>query len=137
MRDMKKLVLYVLWLCMYIICVGMGTLTERTTALHILLSVLALLFFVPGILLLIHGFQTGDQKLLLQVRLISLASLVLTLCLIIVNIAAVQATEGVGNVLNELLILVSAPMFCAYWRVASLFLWACLFVSSFPRMWKK
>ncbi len=134
---MKERVLYCIWAGLYIICVGMGTITERTPALHIILTVLALAFFVPAVILLYDGLRTGSKKMLLRLRILSLCSLLLTLSMIVLNIVAVRADEQVGLVLNDLLILCSAPMFCSYWRGLSIFLWACVFVSSFPRMWKK
>lgn len=134
MKEMKKTILYMLWLILYILCVGFGTLTDRSTAGQVILTVLAVLFFVPGALLLAHGYKTGERKLLVQIRLISLISLVLTLSLIVLNILLVRASSGVGETLNDILILVSAPMFCSYWHGVSLFLWAGLFVSSFPKM---
>lgn len=136
MKEMKKTILYMLWLCLYILCVGLGTLESRSTAGHVILTVLSVLFFVPGALLLAHGYRNGERKLLVQIRLISLLSLVLTLSLIVLNILLVRASSGVGETLNDILILVSAPMFCSYWHGVSLFLWAGLFVSSFPRMFK-
>ena len=137
---MKKTTLYLLyglWACLYIICVGMGSLTERSTALSVVLTVLSLLFFVPPFLLLWKGYQAKDQKALKTVRIVSLLSLVLTLSLVVLNILTVLSGETVGQLLNDILLVVSAPMFCCYIRGVSIFLWACLFVSSFPRMWKK
>ena len=134
---MKEKVLYIFWLCFYILCVGLGTVTGRSTGLNIAFTVLSLLFFLPGILLLWEGVRTDNRKMLLRVRLVSGISLILTVSLIVLNILTVTAGEAVGKVLNDLLILVSAPMFCCYWRGLSLFLWACLFVSSFPRIWRK
>lgn len=133
---MKEKILYVVWLCLYILCVGLGTVTERSTAMHIGFTALSLIFFIPGVLLLCEGIRGGDKKLLLRLRLTSLASLVLTVSLIVLNILAVTAGETAGQILNDVLILVSAPMFCCYWQGLSLFLWACLFVGSFPRVWK-
>ena len=134
---LKEKVLYGLWLCLYILSVGLGTVTERGTAAQIVFTALSLLFFVPGALLLWDSIQSGSKKKLLRIRLISLASLLLTVSLIVLNILCVTAGDTVGQVLNDLLILVSAPMFCCHWQWLSLFLWACLFVSSFPRIWKK
>ena len=134
---MKERILYFIWLCLYIICVGMGTIAQRDAVMHVILMILALLFFVPAIILLYDGLTTANKKMLLRIRIVSICSLVLTLSMIILNIVAVKAGEDVGLVLNDLLILFSAPMFCTYWRGLSIFLWACVFVSSFPRMWKK
>lgn len=134
---MKEKVLYVFWLCFYILCVGLGTVTQRSAGLTIAFTVLSLIFFLPGILLLWEGIQAGNIKMLRRVRLVSGISLALTVSLIVLNILTVNAGDTVGQAMNDLLILVSAPMFCCYWRGLSLFLWACLFVSSFPRIWKK
>lgn len=133
---MRKKLLYAIWLAMYILCVGLGTLTDTGTALGILLTVLSLLFFLPGGALLFQALRDGDRKELRRIRGISLTSLVLTLSLIVLNILCVSAGEAVGKVLNDLLILFSAPMFCCSWQWVSIFLWACLFVGSFPKMWK-
>lgn len=137
LKSMKKPILYMLWVSLYIICVGLGTVTQRSAAIHVFFFILSLLFFVPGIVLLVHGYRHNDTKVLKTVRFVSLASLVLTLCLIVLNILLVRADDSTGQLLNQLLIFVSAPMFCAYWRGVSLFLWACLFVSSFPRLLRK
>lgn len=134
---MKEKVLYAFWLCFYILCVGLGTVTQRSTGLDIAFTVLSLIFFLPGILLLWEGVQSGDRRMLLHLRIVSLSSLVLTVSLIVLNILTVNAGDAVGQVMNDLLILVSAPMFCCHWNWLSLFLWACLFVGSFPRIWKK
>lgn len=134
---MKEKILYVFWLCFYILCVGLGTVVQRSTGLHVAFTVLSLLFFLPGILLLWEGIRANDRKMLLRVRIVSLVSLLLTVSMIVLNILTVTAGDAVGQVMHDLLILVSAPMFCCYWRGLSLFLWACLFVGSFPRIWGK
>lgn len=134
---MKEKILYVFWLCFYILCVGLGTVVQRSTGLHIAFTLLSLIFFLPGILLLWEGIRTDDSKILFRVRIVSLTSLVLTVSLIVLNILTVTAGDAVGQIMHDLLILVSAPMFCCYWRGLSIFLWACLFVSSFPKIWKK
>lgn len=137
MKKEKRFWLYALWLALYIFCVGMGSLTERSVGLSVFLNLLSILFFVPGILLLIDGYRHNHRKTLRTVRIISLCSLILTLSLIVLNIVMVQAGDTVGQLLNDLLLVVSAPMFCCYIRGISIFFWACLFVSSFPRMWSK
>ncbi len=134
---MKERILYCIWLGLYIACVGMGTVLQRSTGMDIALMALALVFYVPAILLLHQGITTGSKKMLLRIRIVSLCSLLLTLAMFVLNILAVHASQEVGLVLNDMLHLFSAPMFCCYPRVLSLFLWACVFVSSFPRMWKK
>ena len=134
---MKEKVFYAIWLCLYILSVGLGTVTQRTAAMQAVFTALSLIFFIPGILLLWEGYRTGNRKILFRVRLISAVSLSLTVLLIVLNILTVTAGESVGQLLNDILIFVSAPMFCCGWQGLSLFLWACLLVSSFPRIWKK
>lgn len=133
---MKEKLLYLNWVCLYVMCVGFGTIVQRSIAGHIILMILSLIFFVPGIILVYDGLKNDNKKMLRRVRIISLTSLFLTLSMIILNILLVRASEAVGNALNDILIVVSAPMFCCYWRGIGPFLWACLFISSFPGMWK-
>ena len=135
--PLNKKILYLIWLCLYILCAGLGTITQRNIIGDVFLTALSLAFFIPGILLLYKGIRENNKKTLRTVRLMSLCSLILTLSLIVLNIVLVFAGEAVGQALNYLLILFSAPMFCCYLRGLSPFLWACLFISSFPRMWKK
>lgn len=133
---MKEKILYLFWLAMYIICVGMGTILERNIIIHILLMVLALAFYIPGLLLVIEGIKQNDPKILLRVRIVCICSLVLSLILIVANIASVYASSSVGNVLNQVLLIVATPMHCCYYRFISLFLWACLLIGTMPRLWK-
>ena len=133
---MKEKILYLFWLAMYIICVGMGTILERNILIHILLMVLALAFYIPGLLLVIEGIKQNDPKILLRVRIVCICSLVLSLILIVANIASVYASSSVGNVLNQVLLIVATPMHCCYYRFISLFLWACLLIGTMPRLWK-
>ena len=65
------------------------------------------------------------------VRLTAIASLSLTLILLVANFLAVGAPEQTGLALNDILILVSAPMVCGQNWLVSLFLWACLLFASF------
>ena len=134
---MKEKLLYCLWAVMYIICVGLGTAETRGSLFIIVSGVLALLFFVPGFLLIYMGISAGSQKILRRVRIVCIVSLVLTLGMMIVNILCFQTNDEIGATMNDLLNLVSAPMYCCFWRGTSLFLWCCLLMSSFPRLWKK
>ena len=56
--------------------------------------------------------------------------LALTLALILANFMSLMAPEALGNMLYILLTIVSAPMVCGQYWVLSLFLWACLMISS-------
>ena len=134
---MKQKCIYLLWLFVYIICVGLGTLYEDILVLQIFQGLFAVLFFVPPVLLVLEGLKAGQKKYLVQIRVISILSLALTLAFMIANIAAVYASEAVGNTLNQIYILVAAPMHCLPYGFISIFLWACLLMLTFPRLWKE
>ncbi len=134
---MKQKCIYLLWLFVYIICVGLGTLYEDILVLQIFQGLFAVLFFVPPVLLVLEGLKDGQKKYLMQIRVISIVSLVLTLAFMIANIAAVYASEAVGNTLNQIYILVAPPMHCLPYGFISIFLWACLLMLTFPRLWKE
>lgn len=134
---MKEKVLSFIWLGIFILCAGLGTITQRSVFGSVVLTILSLIFFIPPAMLLYQGLATENKKILLRIRIICLVSLSLTLCLIVLHIFTVFAGETIGKLLNDLLIVISAPMFCCAWQWVSLFLWACLFVSSFPKMWQK
>ena len=130
---MKKTVLYCAWACMYILCVGLAYLQDPPTATKVALVVIALLFFVPGGVLLWDALKIQDQKGILQIRTISAVSLGLTLIAFVANLMSIAASETVGDALYDLLILVSAPMVCGQYWVISLFLWVCLLSASFSK----
>lgn len=132
---MREKILYASWGCLYILCVGLGTIQEPAGFGKAVLVAISLLFFVPGVLLLSDAVKAGDKKGLLRLRVICLCSLVLTLIFLIASILSVNASAQVGTVLTELLMLVSAPMFCGQYWFLSLFLWSCLLIGSFPRLW--
>lgn len=132
---MREKILYALWGCLYILCVGLGTLPEPEGFGKAVLVGISLLFFVPGALLLADAVKTGSKNALLRLRVVCLCSLGLTAALLIANILAVNASAQTGQVLTDLLLLVSAPMYCSQYWLLSLFLWSCLLVGSFPRLW--
>lgn len=134
---MKEKVLYCIWACMYVLCVGLAFITEPQSATKVALVIIALLFFVPGAVILYDALKANDRKAILRIRLISALSLGLTMLMIVITFLCITASEAVGEALYELLILVSAPMVCGQYWILSLFLWACLLTASFTRKAKK
>ena len=53
---------------------------------------------------------------------------------LVLNIMSMQASVVLGNVLYVILLTVSVPMFCCGFWALSLFLWAVLFMSTFPKV---
>jgi len=123
---MKEKLLYALWGCLYVLCVGLGTVEEAEGFGKVLLILTSLIFFLPPAGLLAYGIRRKDRKVLFRLRLVAVTSLVLTLSLLIVNFLSLSASAGTGKVLHDLLLLFSAPMFCAQYWILSLFLWGCL-----------
>jgi len=127
---MKQQNLYTVWGVLFIICGVLGFLQLQNAVL----TILSVVFFVPGVLILVDAYKQKDQKALLRLRYVSLGSLSLTLGLLALSFASAQGSEALGNVLHYVLGVVSVPMFCSGVWVLSLFLWACLFVASFPKL---
>ncbi len=128
---MKEKILYFIWLSMYVLCAGLAFISEPQGATKLALAVIAVLFFVPGAVILYEAMKRQDKKAILCVRIISGASLALTAVTLAATFISIRASAAVGKVLYEILILVSSPMICGQYWVISLFLWSCLFVASF------
>ena len=127
---MNQKTLYSVWGVLYILCCALGFLPEKTAPL----TAVSVLFFVPGVLILVDAYKRRDRKALLRLRLISLGSLVLTLMLLALSFASAQGSQTLGNVLHYILGIVSAPMYCSGIWALPMFLWACLFMASFPKV---
>lgn len=122
--------LYALWGGLYVLCAGLGFIPAAAGFGKAILVLLSLCFFAPGFLIL----RKGKKKDFRRVRNLSILSLSVTLVLIVANVLSVLASQTVGAVLNALLILCSAPMFCGQYWVLSLFLWACLMLAGIQRL---
>ncbi len=130
---MKQKTICLLWLFLYIICIGLGTLEYDILPLQIFQGIFAAAFYVPPVLLVLEGLK--NRKYLILPRIVSIVSLSLTLVLMIAQVFSVYASEATGNLLNQLYILVAAPMHCLPYGFISIFLWACLLLLTFPRFW--
>lgn len=130
---MKRTLLYTIWGMLFLLCGVLGNFASPTGIVKAALVIISVIFFVPGILLLIEGISKQDKSLLLQIRWISGLSLGLTTAAILANILCVFASETVGNVLYRVLVFVSSPMICSQYWGLSLFLWACLLICTIPK----
>ena len=128
----KELILYGAWLCLYILCVGLGTVENIEGVGKVFFVLTSLIFFLPGSCLLVMGKQENNKKTVLRVRIIAICSLVLTVVVFCINVMA-AAAGMVRPVFHDLLNVVSAPMFCSQYWVLSLFGWACLLSASFVK----
>ena len=132
MEKRKELLLYAGWICLYILCVGLGTVGNMEGVGKVFFVLTSLIFFLPGAWLLGMGIKNKNRKTVLRVRIIAICSLALTVIVFCANVAA-AAAGSVSPFLNDLLNLVSAPMFCSQYWILSLFCWACLLSASFVK----
>ena len=130
---MKNKILYGLWGCLYILCVGLGTVDDPQGFGKVLLILTSLIFFLPPAVLMHDAIKTENKKTKGILRGISLVSLCATVVILVVNFLSASAHTSVGDRLYEVLNLVSAPMLCSQYWIISLFLWACLLWSSFSK----
>ncbi len=134
---MKEKILYALWACLYILCVGLGTVDNAEGAGKVLFTLTGLIFFIPGGVLTWFALRERNRRSLLALRIISICSLGLTLVFLVANFLAVNTSDAVGDVLYDILNIVSAPMFCSQYWILSMFLWACLMMATFTAAPKK
>ena len=130
---MKNKQLYLYWLYLYILCAALGFIpAERSPLVTALLALLSVAFFIPPALLLHRSFQQGNPRHPRFIAIASGVSLALTTLLFIANTLTVLAPQDVllGNILNALLVVLSAPMLCAPFSILGLFGWACLLVTA-------
>ena len=127
---MNKKVMFALWGGFFILCAGLGFIPEPAGFLKGLMTVLAVVFFLPGGLLLADAKRKRDRRMAALIRNLSAASLGLTLLTLVANFLSLGAGDAVGDGLYAVLVIVSSPMICSGYWLLSLFLWACLLVVS-------
>lgn len=128
---MKRRILYIIWGFLYALSTALGFIAEPSEALQIAMTLFSLVFFLPGVLLLVDSLRNKDKKGILTIRILSALSLGLTTAMYIANLLSVTASDGVGTGLYYALLLVSAPMVSMGVEMLSLFLWACLLFGTF------
>jgi hypothetical protein len=134
---MNTISCYSLWAGLFILSAGLGFIPQPGGVLKFCMVMLSIGFFVPPALLLKLAQKRGDRLNIRIVRNLALASLGLTIGLILANFMSFMAPEALGNMLYVLLTIVSAPMICGQYWVLSLFLWACLLLWAQSLMKKK
>ena len=127
---MKKSYLFALWGGLFTLCAVLGFIPAPGRALQILMTLLSVAFFIPGALLLHLAKLHKDRNLALLVRNLAAASLGLTALLIIANIFTALSGQVLGNIMHNILVIVSSPMVCSGYWALSLFLWACRMIGA-------
>ena len=138
--KLNKYILLAIWIGMFILCAVLGYLPPQEGANKWLLVIFAVLFFLPPALLVYKSRRDRDRKMLRLVRIASLAVLIATVALLVMNLLSValvlvmpeKTALAVGDVLYDLLVLVSTPMVWGqYWGIGLIgwaaLLWSCIF----------
>ena len=137
---MTKKNLFALWGALFVLCAGLGFVPlngEPSALVQGLLTAASVLFFLPPAVLVYRAGKTGDSNTLKLVRNLSLASLGVTLVLLVLNLVSAMGSEALGDLLHGMLVVVSAPMVCSGYWALSLFLWACLMMESLKLLRRK
>ena len=129
--------LYSLWGVLFIICAVLGFIPVPSDAVQAVFTALSVLFFLPPVVLLYRAGKESDRSTPQLIRNLSLASLGLTLMVLILSVVTAVQSEFLGDFLHGILVIVSAPMICSGYWVLSLFLWACLLICSLQLLGKK
>ena len=132
--PMKQRLCYGLWACLFILCAGLGFIPEPEGSLSAVLSLLALLFFLPPAWLLYQSGKHRQKDTALLIRNLSLVSLILTVTVLILNFFTAFASQRLGQILHYVLVIVRSPMICSGHWAMSLFLWACLLMVSLRQL---
>ena len=127
---MNRKFLFALWAFLLSLCAALGFIPEPGKAMQLLFTILSFLCFLPPALLL----YTGERNTLRLIRNLSALSLVLTAVLLILNFLTAFGSETLGQILHNVLIIVSSPMICCGRWALSLFLWACLLMASLKQI---
>ena len=134
---MSNTVLYALWGALYVLCAGLGFITEPKNSTQILMTVFSLALFVPPFVLNYRAAKKKDRRTLQMVKSLALAWLVMTCVLIIGNFLTAFASERLGNVMYALLTIASSPMICAGNWALAIFCWACVLFDARAKLKKK
>lgn len=134
---MKKILLLIIWGFLFLLCAILGFLPNVTGVGRVICTILSLLFFVPGGMLLWQSHKSGDVHTIRLIRNLSILSLALSVVFLVANVLAVFAPQFVGDMLHVMLVFLSAPMFCSHAWGISLFLWAVLLFSAIQMLPKK
>jgi cytochrome bd-type quinol oxidase subunit 2 len=125
---MKIKTLYLSWAVLYALTCGLAFIPNPTGVWSALLTAVSLAFFLPPAWLLYRAIGEKRWNTVRLLRVLSITSLALTLLVLVLTFlaAAGRAEAALGQLLQVLLILVSAPMVCSQVWVLSLFCWACI-----------
>lgn len=123
---MNPKLLFPLWGGLFVGCAALGFVPEPVGFVRVLMTALALVFFLPPALLLYRAGKTNDRTTASLIRNLSILWLALTVVLLICNVLSLLGSRFTGDFLYALLVILSAPMICGGIWAITIFCWACL-----------
>lgn len=134
MKKLNDHILYTLWAAIFSLTAVLGLLfPEASGALRWVLTAVSVVFFVPPWMILTRAKGERNTKNIRLIRYLALASLGLTLVLLVLNLSSANHSDAMGLALNTALAIVSAPMLCSNFFVLPIFLWGCLLADTFVK----
>ena len=135
MKRISYKTLYALWAFFFALTAVLGFLfpdAEGAPA-KLTLLVIAAVFFLPPWLILRKGRAEGKRFHGWLIGFLAVASLLLTVALLVLNLMSPLWKESVGIALNAALVIVSAPMVCSNFYALPIFLWGALLAAAFKK----
>ena len=135
MKKLSYKMLYIAWAILFALTAVLGFLFPEVEGApaRIALLVTAAVFFLPPGLILRKSRKEGKRFHGWLIGFLSMASIVLTVVLLVLNLMSPLWGERAGIALNAALVIVSAPMVCSNFYALPLFLWGVLLVAAFKR----
>ena len=135
MKKLSYKMLYIAWAILFALTAVLGFLFPEAEGApaRIALLVTAAVFFLPPGLILRKSRKEGKRFHGWLVGFLSMASIVLTVVLLVLNLMSPLWGERVGIGLNAALVIVSAPMVCSNFYALPIFFWGVLLASAFQR----
>ena len=123
---MKMKRIWFSWLYLYILTAILGFFPPATGFFKVLLALVAVGFFAPGVVLLVKADHRDDVKTLGLVQAIAITALAVSTVLIMLNFLSATMSKAWGDVFYVMLVVLASPLVCGQYWVLSLFGWAFL-----------
>lgn len=135
MKKLSYKPLYLAWAVMFALTAVLGFLFPEAEGAPAKLALLATaaVFFLPPWLILRKCRLEGKRFHAWLIGFLAMASIVLTVVLLVLNLMSAMWSESVGIALNAALVIVSAPMVASNFYVLPLFLWGMLLAAAFRK----
>ena len=135
MKKLSYKTLYIAWAMLFALTAVLGFLfpAAEGAPARIALLLTAAVFFLPPWLSLRKGRLEGRRFHAWLIGFLAMASIVLTVVLLVLNLMSPLWEERVGIALNAALVIVSTPMVASNFYVLPLFLWGMLLAAAFKR----